>query len=402
MILLVTITDIKTYIVCPNRSDLLVVKVETSEPGLYGLGCGTFTQRIIAVKTAIDEYLKPMMVGRPVENIEDSWQTMYGSSYWRNGPVLNNAISGIDEALWDIKGKMAGMPVYQLLGGKCRKAALTFDDAKGSCLEELGDNVSKSLDNGFRHIRIFGPAGQSGESMDRLKPDNAPEGHYIDTKKYIYDTVETFKYLRDRFGDWPEFMIDVHEKLTPAETITLAKALEPYHLFFLEDSLPPEQIEWFARLRQQVSTPLAMGELFNNVNEFKPLIVNQQIDFIRCHISQLGGLTPAKKLSAFCEYFGVKTCWHQPGDISPVGIAAHLHLDLAIPNFGIQEFRAYNDATFELFPGTPELRGIYLYANDKPGLGVDFNESLADKFQPGGYRSNFFMSRLLDGTAIRS
>lgn len=399
---MITVTDVKTFLVRPARSDLLVVKVETSEPGLYGLGCATFTQRILAVKTAVDEYLRPLMIGRPVKNIEDAWQVMYGSSYWRNGPVLNNAISGIDEALWDIKGKMANMPVYDLLGGKCREGALTFADAKGNTLEEVAEDVKRHLDNGFRHIRVGYRPPADPAYTESLKPEGAPWGNYIDPKTYIKNQVELFKYLREQFGEWPEYMIDVHERVTPQESIMLAKALEPYHLFFLEDSLAPEFPEWFAQLRNQVSTPFAMGELFNNVNEYKQLIANQQIDYIRCHISQLGGISPAWKLTAFCGFFGVKTAWHQPGDISPVGIAAHLHIDLATPYFGIQECRGLNDASLELFPGAPELRGCYLYANDKPGLGVDFNEELAKKFPPEGYKNVGFLSRLPDGTAIRT
>lgn len=398
---MITVTDVKTFVVCPDKHDLLVVKVETSEPGLYGLGCATFTQRIMTVKNAVDEYLRPRMIGRPVNNIEDTWQVLYCSSYWRNGPVLNNAISGIDEALWDIKGKMANMPVYELLGGKCREGALTFADAFGSDLNELGDAVQHCIDKGFRHIRLFYRPEADPEGMDALKPENAPKGSYFDPKQYIDDTVDMFDYLRTRFGYRPEFMIDVHEKLTPAESITLSKAIEPYRLFFLEDSLPPEFPEWFARLRQQVSTPLAMGELFNNVNEYKQLIVNQHIDFIRCHISQLGGLSPAKKLAALCEYYGVQTCWHQPGDITPVGVAAHLHLDLTIQNFGIQEYRAMNQATFDLFPGAPQLRGCYLYANDNPGLGVDFDEELAKRFPPKIGSEPAAPVRRFDGSAVR-
>lgn len=398
----ITVKDVKTFITAPGRCDLLVVKVETSEPGLYGLGCATFTQRIQAVKTAIDEYLRPMMIGRDVDNIEDAWQVMYGSSYWRNGPVLNNAISGIDEALWDIKGKVANLPVYSLLGGKCRPAARIFAGAHAATKEEMGDEVEKILATGQQYIRLFlGRFGQS-EVAEEEKPIGALPGHYINPKAYIKNMVEMFAYLRQRFGDDPEYMIDVHERLSPTETIMLAKALEPYHLYFLEDSLAPENIEWFRNLRAAVSTPLAMGELFNNVNEFKSLIVNREIDFIRCHISQLGGLTPAKKLAAFCEYFGVKTIWHGPGDLTPIGMAAQLHLDLATPNFAFQEHMGWSDLIYEMFPGAPEMKGLYMYPNDKPGFGVDFNEELAAKYPAKGYKGDMFMARLPDGAAVRS
>ncbi len=396
----VKIRDIKTFITRPERSDLVVVKVETTEPGLYGLGCATFTQRATAVKAAVDDYYREIMIGQDVNDIEDAWQRMAGSSYWRNGPVLNNAISGIDEALWDIKGKMAGMPVYQLIGGASRKGVLTFADALGSTKEEIGDAVEKHLRNGFRHIRcMFRLKDAVPENM---KPAGAPSGNYLDPKRYIEYAVEVFRYLRERFGDEPELMLDVHEQLTPTETVYLAKCLEPYHLFFLEDSLPPEHPECFKDLRRAVSTPLAMGELFNNVNEYRNLITERDIDYVRCHISQIGGFSPALKLAHFCEYFNVRTAWHCPGDLSPVGCMAQIHLDMVVNNFGIQEWRGYHEATKEVFPGTPELNGIYVYPNDKPGWGVDFDEEAAKKYPGKGYQGDFFLSRLYDGTSVRS
>lgn len=398
----VTITDVKTFITAPGRCDLVVVKVETSDPGLYGYGCATFTQRALAVKTALDEYLRPMMIGRNPANIEDAWQVMYGSSYWRNGPVLNNAISGVEEALWDIKGKMAGMPVYDLIGGKCREAVRIFSTAHGSTLEAIGEQVQALLDAGQNYIRLFYMKGERGAINEQLKPIGAPKGHYFDTKQLRRNYIELFEYLRGRFGDDPEFMIDVHEQFTPTETIMLAKEMEPYHLFFLEDSLTPENIDWFANMRQAVSTPLAMGELFNNINEIKPLIENRQIDYIRCHISQLGGFNPARKLAAYCELYGISTIWHGPGDICPVGMMAQVHLDLSSANCAFQEFGSYSDIEKEMFPGLPELKGNYLYANDKPGWGVDFDEEMAKKYPPIGYKSQGFMARTSDGTAVRS
>ena len=197
-------------------------------------------------------------------------------------------------------------------------------------------------------------------------------------------------------------MTDVHERVAPTETIQLARALEPYHPYFLEDSLSPENIDWFENLRAATSIPLAMGELFNNVNEFKSLIANRRIDFIRCHISQLGGLTPARKLAAFCEYFGVRTIWHGPGDLTPVGMAAQLHLDLATPNFAFQEHMGWSDLIYDMFPGAPTMQGLYMMPNDKPGFGVDFDEALAAKYPPRGYNSDAFLARLPDGSAVRS
>ncbi len=399
---MVTVTDVKTFITRPGRSDLVVVKLETSEPGLYGLGCATFTQRALAVKTAVDEYLRPMMIGRNVANIEDTWQQLMGSSYWRNGPVLNNALSGVDEALWDIKGKMAGMPVYDLVGGKCREGILILPGGgRGKSFEEIGDNIEKKLAQGLNYFRV---GIHSDEPMcpDSMKPIGAPEGNYINPKKSADQYVALFKYLRERFGDEPELAIDIHERFTPTEAISLCKALEPYRPFFLEDLLQPENIDWFDNVRQATWIPMAMGELFNNPLEYKSLITERKIDYMRVHISQIGGFTPARKLAALCEAFAIKTIWHGPGDLSPIGAAAQMHLDLVSPNCAMQEFNDYNDATKEVFPGAPESKGGYVYVNDKPGWGVDFDEEAAAKYPPQGYHNPGFMSRRPDGTAVRT
>jgi mannonate dehydratase len=298
---------------------------------------------------------------------------------------------------------MANMPVYDLVGGKCREGARVYYSVRGPSPEAVGDAVQKLIDGGHTNMRV-GLGGNPGASSvpDSLKPEGAPGGTYINPKQSAEDIIALFDYLRKRFGYGVEFHIDIHEKFSPTESILLSKALEPYRLYFLEDSLPPENLEWFERLRQQVSTPLAMGELFNNVNEYKTLISQRLIDYIRCHISQLGGFTPAKKLAVFCELYGVRTAWHGPGDLSPIGMAAQLHLDLNSTNFGIQEHRDYNDAIKEVFPGAPEVKGCYMYANGRPGWGVDFNEEAARKFPPIGYTRTGFMARLPDGTAVRS
>ena len=259
----VRVTDVKTFITAPGVCDLIVVKVETNQPGLYGLGCATFTQRGFAVKTAVDEYLRPMMIGRDVDLVEDAWQQMMGSSYWRNGPVLNNAISGVDEALWDIKGKLANMPVYNLIGGKCREGVVIMPrGGRGKTLEEMGDNIEKMLAVGHDWIRV----GMPGRSPcpDELKPIGAPEGYYLNPKKSAEDYVTVFKYLRERFGYGTHFCIDVHERFTPTEAIQLCKDLEPYKPGFLEDLLQPENADWCDNVRQATSIPMAMGELFVN------------------------------------------------------------------------------------------------------------------------------------------
>lgn len=399
----IKIRNIKTILTAPANVDLVVVKVETTEPELYGLGCATFTQRYAAVATVIEEYLKPLLIGRDVQNIEDIWQVCAGSSYWRNGPVLNNAISGIDEALWDIKGKLANMPVYQLLGGKCREGAVVYRHAKGNNQEELDADIRRFMAEGYRYVRCDIKGNKTDETT--IIPEGAPCGAYYDPELYMRRTVESFRHLHDTFaGENIHFLCDVHERLTPNQAIQLAKQLEETDLFFLEDALPLEQLQWMEKLRQQTTIPLAIGELFNHPLEWRDLVSKQLIDYIRVHISQIGGVTPARKLAAFCEAYGVRTAWHGPHDISPVGVAAQLHLDLSIPNFGIQEFFGFSEIEQEVFPGCPEVRNGYLYANDKPGWGVDIDEEKAKQY-PCKFREHahdWLQARLPDGTAVRA
>ena len=377
----ITITNVRTILTAPEVTPLVVVKIETSEPGLYGLGCATFTQRYLAVVTAVEQYLKPYLIGKDVANIEDIWQTCQVNGYWRNGPITNNALSGVDMALWDIKGKVAGMPVYDLLGGKARAGAAVYRHADGKSLTEVEENVRKYMEQGLLYIRC--QWGGYGGRIDQIKPpESAPEGAYFDPHGYARNTVKLFDHIRNAVGDDIELLHDVHERLAPIEAVRLSKNLEPYRLFFLEDALSPEAVDWFAIMRQQSATPIAMGELFTHPQEWLPLIQNRLIDFIRCHISTIGGITPAKKLAHLCEAFGIRTAWHGPGDVSPVGHAANLHIDLSSYNFGVQEWWGPSDLIKEVFPGTPELRGGYLYANDKPGLGIDIDEKLAAKYPP--------------------
>ena len=395
----VKITDIRTILTAPAGITLVVVKVETSEPGLYGLGCATFTQRHLAVKTVVDEYLKPLLVGRDPHQIEDIWMTSWVNSYWRNGPILNNALSGVDMALWDIKGKRAGMPVYDLLGGKCREGAAVYRHASGDTPQEVEDRVRALMEQGNQYVRCqLGPYG--GEKSRRASPGNAPTGAYFDPEAYARAVPKLFEHIRSTIGYEVELLHDVHERLPAIEAVRLAKELEPYRLFFLEDPLPPEELEWFRTIRQQCSTPIAMGELFTNPNEWKPLIANRLIDFIRVHISAIGGITPAKKLAVLAEAFGVRTAWHGPGDVSPVGHAANIHLDVSCRNFGVQEWAGINDVLHEVFPGSPELKDGYVYPNNKPGLGIDIDEKQAAKYPYRHEVVKWTQSRRPDGTLV--
>ncbi len=392
------ITNVKTILTAPDGIRLVVVKVETSEPGLYGLGCATFTQRPLAVATAVDEYLKPFLIGKDPGNIEDIFQTSFVSSYWRNGPVLNNALSGVDIALWDIMGKRAGMPVYQMLGGKCREAVTLYAHAGGSDFQEVSENIRRYMEQGYRYVRAqvaipgYSTYGASGGGTPAFEPT-----------PYVNTVVKLFAHLREQLGDEVELLHDVHERIPPIQAINLAKLLEPYHLFFLEDPFAPEDVDYFQLMRQQTSTPIAMGELFNNPNEYVPLIKERLIDFIRVHISQIGGISPARKLAAFCEFFGVRTAWHGPGDVSPVGHAANVALDLACYNFGIQEQHVFGENTREVFPGCPEIRDGCYWASEAPGLGMDINEALAARFPFPEHPLNggWPPVRRRDGTVIR-
>jgi len=437
-----TITNVKCILTAPAGIGLAVVKVETSDAGLYGVGCATFTQRLTTVKAAVEDYLKPLLIGRDPTRIEDIWQLCYQNSYWRNSPVLNNATSGIDEALWDIKGKLAHMPVYDLLGGKSREGAAVYRHADGRDPQEVLDNVLRLKNDGIMYVRcqLGGYGGLAKRERDKnagerkgrkskakaiekpynnvgvyggikgvvRSPDGALPGEYYDPDVYTLSVVKMFDYVRSKIGFETPLLHDVHERLSPIESVRFAKALEPYRLFFYEDALAPEDIEWFRRIRQHAAVPIAMGELYTHPLEWKQLIVEQLIDFIRVHISDIGGITPARKLAALCEAFGVRTAFHGPGDVSPVGHAANVHLDLHVHNFGIQEFSGFPDPLPEVFPGCPELRDGYLYLNGRPGLGIDIDEKLAAKYPVTGDEGQlkrgviyWTQSRLPDGTLSR-
>jgi mannonate dehydratase len=396
----VTIKDVQTIMTQPHHSRLIIVKIITSEPGLYGLGCATFTQRHHAVYAAIEKHLKPFLLGRDVSRIEESWQMAMVHSYWRNGPVLSNAISGADQALWDIKGKMAGMPLYQLLGGKCREGAAVYVHADGRDPQEVEDNVRKFMEQGYRYIRVQ-MGGYGGKAEDLPKPEGAPEGAYFDPRAYCRNMLRMIDHVRQAVGEEVELLHDIHERLQPIESVQFAKDVEPYKLFFLEDPLAPEDLEWFHHIRQQCATPIAMGELFNNPREWQPLIAGKLIDFIRMHVSQMGGITPARNVAAFANMYGLRTAWHGPGDTSPVGHAANLHLDLWAPNFGIQEWCRFPELVYEIFPGLPQVRNGYMYPNDKPGLGIEIDEKLAAKYPCQDFVEQWTQTRLPDGSPVR-
>ena len=396
----ITISDVKVILTQPGHSRLAIVKVMTSEPGLYGLGCATFTQRIFAVAAAIERHLKPFLLGRDVNRIEEIWNMSMVHGYWRNGPVLNNAISGVDQALWDIKGKRAHMPLYDLLGGPSRQAAHVYVHADGETQEEVADNVRRFMEQGYRFIRVQ-MGGYGGRGSPMVKPKDALPGAYFDPRDYARRMLDMIAYVRQQAGEAVELLHDIHERLTPIHAVQFAKDVEPFKLFFLEDALAPEDIHWFRIIRQQTATPLAMGELFNNPHEWQMLIQERLIDFIRMHISQMGGITPARNIAIFASLYGVRTAWHGPSDTSPVGHAANLHLDLWHPNFGIQEWYRPSELDYAIFPGLPVVEDGYLYPNDRPGLGIDIDEKLAAQYPCRDIVEEWTQTRLPDGSPAR-
>ena len=422
-----TIRNVRTIFTEPDNIRLVIVKIETNEPEIYGVGCATFTQRPTPVMAAVEDYLKPFLIGKDPADIEDIWQSAYVSSYWRNGPVLNNALSGIDQALWDIKGKLAGMPVYDLLGGKARSSAAVYVHANGNEYQEVEDDVHRYMEEGFHHIRVqvvtpgyvtYGNKSASGETISnksgpRLGTDrifepipgklHAHPGGIFEPGPYIKSALGLFEHIRSKVGWDVEILHDVHERVPPIQGVGFAKEVERYKLFFLEDLFSPEDNDYFRLERQQTSTHIAMGELYNNPHEVIPMIKDRLLDFLRIHISQIGGITPARKLAALCEAFNVRTAWHGPGDTSPVGHAANLMLDLNTINFGIQEYAIFGENTKEVFPGCPEVKDGYMWPNGSPGLGIDINEELAAKFpfKERAYGGAWDTVRRADGSVVK-
>ncbi|MBC7924361.1 MAG: starvation-sensing protein RspA [Bryobacteraceae bacterium] len=406
------IKDVQVIACQPSGVRLLVVKVLTDQDGLYGYGCATFTQRADLVIPAVERYLKPFLMGRSADRIDDLWQAMYNSSYWRNGPVLNNAISGVDQALWDIKGRQANMPVYQLLGGKVREAADTYTHASGSDNAQVIDAVRKFMSQGFRHVRVqVGVPGMAGYGSGRgdARIESLHTAPVFEPSVYIRRALSMFEACRKELGDEIELCHDVHERITPTQALQMCKDVEKFRLYFFEDPLSPEDIHWFRLIRNQCTTPLAMGELFNSPHEWSPLISERLIDYIRVHVSQAGGLTPCRKIAIMGEAFGVRTAWHGPGDVSPVGHAANITLDLVSYNFGVQEYSAFNEAAQEIFDGCPVIKNGYLYANEKPGWGIEVNETVAKKYpfgtgekgERGQYNGGWGEVRKRDGQIIK-
>ena len=394
----------------PANARLTVVKILTDQDGLYGYGCATFTQRAELVRVAVERYLKPLLLGKTTDRIEDIWQSSYFSSYWKNGPVLNNAISGIDEALWDIKGRQAGMPVYQLVGGKCREAVECFPSVRGSGPKAVIEASKELVKRGFRYIRVGG-GGEGGGAEGGPAVRNSRVLHdrpLFDREASYRRTLKLLEACSGAFDPEIQWATDMHEKYDPRQAVQFCKAVEKLNIFFIEDPLSPEDLAYFRQIREQCTTPIAMGELFNSPHEWQPLIQERLIDYIRCHVSQVGGFTPARKIAFLAENYGVKTAWHAPGDLSPVGHMANVTLDVVSYNFGIQEWSPYNPKVNEVFHGTAEMKEPYLRVSEKPGWGIEIDEKAAAKFPftdgagaRSGLNGGWGDLRLADGTVIK-
>ncbi len=380
------ITEIKVIIASPGRN-FVTVKIMTDE-GLYGIGDATVNGRELAVAAYLTEHVCPILIGRDPQMIEDIWQYLYKGAYWRRGPITMAAISGIDIALWDIKAKAANMPLYQLLGGASRDKVLIYQHVGGLTIEETVEGVIALREKGLEAIRAqvsipgLPPIYGTGPNVDQLTAgmvQTRPVEEVWATHKYLPLIPKLFERLRDAVGWDLHLLHDTHHRLTPIEAARLGRDLEPYRLFWLEDPVPAELQEGFRLIRQHTTTPIALGEVFNTIWDCEKLISEQLIDYIRVTSVHAGGVTGLRRILDFASIYHVKSACHGPMDISPVAMGANVHVDRWVPNFGIQEFSGYLEATHEMFPHSWYQQGGYLYSGEAIGHGVDIDEKIAAK-----------------------
>ena len=396
------ITDAKVIVCSPGRN-FVTLKVAT-EDGIYGLGDATLNGRELAVASYLTEHVIPLLIGRDARRIEDIWQYLYKGAYWRRGPVTMSAIAAVDTALWDIKGKALNVPVYQLLGGASRDGVLVYGHASGGDIEETVNAVADYVKLGYKAIRaqcgIPGLESAYGVGRGKLyyepaEKDASPENVWS-SELYLNFAPVLFERLRKEFGAEVYLLHDAHHRLTPIEAARLGKSLEPFHLFWLEDPVPAELQESFRLIRQHTTTPLAVGEVFNSIYDCQQLIQEQLVDYIRTTVVHAGGISHLRKIASLAELYHVRTGSHGATDLSPVCMAAALHFDLSVHNFGIQEYMRHSDETDRVFPHSYRFSGGIMHPGDAPGLGVDLDESLASKYP---YRRAYLpVNRLRDGT----
>ena len=396
------ITNAKVIVTCPGRN-FVTLKVET-DAGVYGLGDATLNGRELAVVAYLEEHVAPCLLGRDARQTEDIWQFLYRGAYWRRGAVTMTAIGAVDTALWDIKAKLAGMPLYQLLGGRSRDGVMVYGHANGADIGQTVAEVGRYIDLGYRAVRaqtgIPGLASTYGVGKDRMfyEPADAdlPVENTWSTEKYLDHVPLLFDRLRQEYGFGPHLLHDVHHRLTPIEAARLGKSLEDYRLFWLEDAVPAENQAGFRLIRQHTVTPLAVGEVFNTVWDCQELLREQLIDYIRATVVHAGGITHLRRIADLAALHHVRTGCHGATDLSPVCMGAALHFDTWVPNFGIQEYMRHSEQTDEVFPHAYTFKEGFLYPGEAPGHGVDINEKLAAKFP---YRRAYLpVNRLEDGT----
>ena len=396
------ITDARVIITCPGRN-FVTLKIKTSA-GIYGIGDATLNGRELAVASYLTDHVLPALIGRDAQSIEDIWQYLYKGAYWRRGPVTMSAIAAVDTALWDIKAKQAGLPLYQLLGGASRTGVMVYGHANGDTLEATIAEAKRYQAMGYKAIRLQsgvpGLASTYGVSGDKLfyEPADArlPTENVWSTHKYMPTVPKLFEAAREALGWNVHLLHDVHHRLTPIEAGRLGKDLEPYRPFWLEDATPAENQAAFRLIRQHTTTPLAVGEIFNTIWDCKQLIEEQLIDYIRATVVHAGGITHLRRIANLADLYGVKTGSHGATDNSPVCMGAALHFDLWVPNFGIQEYMRHTAETDAVFPHAYTFSDGELHPGEAPGHGVDIDEALAATFP---YRpASLPVNRLEDGT----
>lgn len=403
-----TLASAEVLVTSPGRN--FVTLRLTTQDGLTGLGDATLNGRELAVAAYLRDHVVPLLEGRDEGRIEDTWQFLYRGAYWRRGPVTMAAIAAVDMALWDLKAKAAGVPLYQLLGGRSRRGCLAYGHASGTSTDALFTSIRHHLDEGYRAIRVqtgvpglgqvYGVAADQapGQRYDYepAKRQALPAEETWDTRAYLRHVPTVFEAVRHEFGPELPLLHDGHHRLSPNEAATLARRLEPYDLFWLEDCTPGENQEALRRVRAQSTTPLAIGEVFNSVFDYQTLITEQLIDYIRSAVTHVGGITALRKLVDFAAIYQIRSGFHGPTDISPVGQAAHLHVGIAIHNFGIQEYMRHSKDTLDVFRTSYTFQDGLLDPGEAPGLGVDYDDQAAARFD---YEPAYLpVNRLLDGT----
>lgn len=396
------ITGARVIVTCPGRN-FVTLKIEV-EGGLTGLGDATLNGREMAVVAYLESHVVPALIGRDARRIEDIWQFLYRGAYWRRGPVTMRAIAAVDVALWDIKAKAAGMPLYDLLGGASREGVLVYGHANGADIDETADAVGHYVEMGYRAVRAqSGVPGVHlaygvGRGTLAYEPADAalPTETRWDTPAYLRFVPRLFERLRDRFGLELNLLHDVHHRLTPMEAARLGRSLEPFDLFWIEDPTPAENQQALRLVRQHTTVPIAIGEVFNTIWDAKELVSEQLIDYLRMTVVGSGGITHLRRVADYASLWQVRTGCHGATDLSPVTMGAALHFDLWVPNFGIQEYMRHTAETDAVFPHAYRFDNGYLHPGDAPGHGVEIDEALAEKFP---YRpASLPVARLGDGT----